>query len=134
MANPITITNIDVGSVVLEHGESGDGLLRNAGGAPVTFLAGTILARHSTSLKYEPYDPAGDDALDAPKAVLTYDVGPVAATSDVAVRVLIAGKVNQNRLKIADGTPITAAHRDALKASAIVPVEVAQLGKLDNPG
>src|SRR5688572_5100985 len=123
VANPITITNIDVGSVVLEHGESGDGLLRNAAGAPATFAAGTILARHSTSLKYEPYDPAGANGLNAPKAVLTYEVGPVAATTDVAVRVLIAGKVNQNRLKIHDATPITAAHLDALKDSTIIPVD-----------
>jgi hypothetical protein len=134
VANPITITNLDVGSVVLEHGESGDGLLRNADAAdPATFAAGTILARHSTSLKFEPYDPAGSDGLNAPKAVLTYEVGPVAAVTDVAVRVLIAGKVNQRRLKIHDATPITAAHLDALRDCGIVPVDVAQLGKLDNP-
>lgn len=128
----ITITNIDLGSVVLADDAWSDGLLRNAGGAPVTFAEGTILARHSTDLKFYPYDPAGANGLNAAKAVLTYPVD-VGATSDAAVRVLIAGQVNQRRLKIHDGTTITAAHLDSLRDCGVVPVDVAQLGKIDNP-
>lgn len=130
----ITITNIDNGSVVLAGDAWQDGLLRNAHATdPATWLEGTILARHSTSLKFEPYDPAGANGLNAAKAVLTYDVGPVAAQTDQGVRVLIAGQVNQGRLRIHDGTTITAAHLDSLRDCGIVPVAVNQLSKIDNP-
>lgn len=130
----ITTTNIDNGSVVLADDAWSDGTLRNADvDDPVTFLEGTILARHSGDLKFYPYDPAGANGLNAAKAVLTYDVGPVAAASDAGVRVLIAGQVNQRRLLIHDGTAITAAHLDSLRDSGVVPVDVKQLAKYDNP-
>jgi hypothetical protein len=130
----ITITNVDVGNVVLEGRAFDDGLLRNSDAAdPQTFPAGTILARNSSTLKFEPYDPAGLTGLNIPVAVLTYDVGPVAAVTDAAVRVLVSGDVNANRLSIFDGTTITAAHLDLLRSFSITPIAVAQLGKIDNP-
>jgi hypothetical protein len=128
------ITNIDAGSVVLEQDACQDATLRNSDADdPATFAAGTILARNSGTLKLEPYDPAGATGLNIPVAVLTYEVGPVAAVTDVGVRVLTAGKVSQRRLVIHGGTTITAAHLDLLRSFAIIPQDVRQLGKYDNP-
>lgn len=130
----ITITNVDTGSCALEITSSQDGVLRNSDADdPQTFLEGTILARNSSTLKFEPYDPAGSTGLNIPVAVLTYPVGPVAAVTDAPVRVMTSGKVNQRRLKIFDGTTITAAHLDLLRSFAIIPVDVQQLGAIDNP-
>lgn len=132
MAN-LTITNNDIGSVVLERVGSADGTLQNADtDDPVTFVEGTILARHSSDGKYYPFDPAGSNGLNAAKAVLTYEV-TVAANSGAAVTVLTAGKVNSRRLVIHGGTTITAAHLDQLRDYSITPIDVKQLGQIDNP-
>lgn len=129
----IAITNIDNGSVVLELWGQTDGLLRNAGGDEDTFVAGTILARHATDGKFYPYDPAEtSEDIEIPKYILTYDV-TIATVTDKAVTVMSAGKVNQNRLVIHDGTTLTAAHLDALMNRPIIPVDVKQLAKIDNP-
>jgi hypothetical protein len=130
----ITITNNDTGSVVLDlWGTLNGKVLRNAAGTEQTFAAGTLLALHATDGKLYPYDPAEtSEDLEVPKYVLTYPV-TLAATSEVAVEVLSAGKVNQSRLVIHDGTPLTAAHIDALLNRPIIPVDVKQLGLIDNP-
>lgn len=131
----IAIENVDTGSVVLETVAAQDGTLRNSDADdPATFAEGTILARNSSTLKLEPYDPAGSTGLNIPIAVLTYEIGPVAAVSDVSARVLTAGKVSARRLKIHDGTTVTAAHLDLLRSFGVIPIDVVQLGKLDNPG
>lgn len=132
MAN-ITITNNDLGSVVLELVSADDATLRNAAAGVESFPEGTILARHSSDGKLYPFDPAGSNGLNVAKAVLTYDVNDVAATTDVAIRAMTAGKVNATRLSIHDGTTITSAHLDQLRDYGIVPVSVKQLAKIDNP-
>lgn len=133
MAN-ITITNNDSGSVALEvWGVLSGKVLRNAAGTPETFAAGTILALHATDGKLYPWDPAEtSEDIEIPKYVLTYEV-VAAATSDNPVQVLSAGKVNQRRLVIHDGTTLTAAHLDALLNRPIIPVDVTQLALVDNP-
>lgn len=133
MAN-ITITNVDTGSVVLELWGALDGkVLRNAADTEQTFAPGTLLALHATDGKLYPFDPdATTEDLEIPKYVLTYPV-TLAATSETPVQVLSAGKVNQRRLVIHDGTAITAAHLDALLNRPIVPVNVEQLALPDNP-
>jgi hypothetical protein len=128
----ITITNIDLGSVVLELEGSTDGTLQNEEEEAATFAAGTILARQATDGKFYPFATAGLDGLAIPKAVLTHEV-TVAAESGVPVQVLTAGKVNRQRLVIHDATPITAAHLDLLRDFSIIPVDVTQLGNIDNP-
>lgn|GEM_PF-6494214 len=72
--------------------------------------------------------------LGAPEYVLTYPV-TVAASSDGAVTVLSAGKVNQRLLKV-HGAPPTAATADQIHAllnRPIIPVDGTQLAKIDNP-
>jgi hypothetical protein len=70
--------------------------------------------------------------VEPPKYVLTYQV-VLAASSTGPVTAMSAGKVNQNRLVIHDGTALTAAHFDALLDRPIVPVDVKQLAQIDNP-
>lgn len=130
MAN-ITITNNDIGSVVLELWGQADNILENAAVTEETFVAGTLLGRHATDGHLYPYDPEGEDGLDAPKYVLTYDV-TIAASSDKPVTVLAAGKVNARRL-VVHGGAVTAADLDALLDRPIIPVDTKQLGQIDNP-
>ena len=130
MAN-ITITNVDTGSVVLEAWATVDGILENTGVAEDTFVAGTLLGRSTADGHLYPYDSEGENGLDAPKYVLTYDV-TLAATSETPVTVLSAGKVNSNRLVVHGGS-VTAADLDALLNRPIIPIAVNQLGQIDNP-
>lgn len=70
----------------------------------------------------------------APKYVLTYPV-TIGASTTGRVSVLTAGKVNSRRLLVhgAPSTAATAADIDALLDRPIVPVDIEQLSKIDNP-
>jgi hypothetical protein len=82
--------------------------------------------------KLVPYNPAtGAGGEQIPVAVLTYAVTK-ASSGDVAIRALVAGEVNKTRLVIDAGTTITNAHLDLLRSIGIVPINVQQLGSLDN--
>lgn len=129
----ITITNNDIGSVVLDLWGAQDGILENVAITEQKFVAGTLLALHATDGHLYPYDPAEtSEDLEVPKFVLTYDV-TIAASSDKPVTVLNAGRVNKNRLVIHDGTTLTAAMLDQLLNRSIIPVDVKQLALIDNP-
>lgn len=81
--------------------------------------------------KLVPYDPAGAGGAQTPSAVLTYEV-VAAGAGDVAVRALIAGRVNADRLVIhadGDGDNITNTILDQLRTYGIVAVPVQQLAK-----
>jgi hypothetical protein len=135
MAN-IDTTNIDVGAVQCDVKENNfrDELITFAGAD--TFVAGTILARDSGSLKLVKYVKGGStNGNGIPKAVVTYDV-VAAGASDVPARVLLAGTVYKHRLVIdADGddSNVDAAVIDELRAVGIVPLESTQLDGYDNP-
>lgn len=132
MAN-ITITNCDLGNVILEGADIRDELLTFAGAA--TVLAGTILARDSVSLLLVPFEKGGSTNENGiPKAVLTYDV-TAAGAGDEAVRVCVGGKVRKERLIIdadGDGSNIDDAVLDQLRDYAIIPIDVQELNILDN--
>jgi hypothetical protein len=82
--------------------------------------------------KLVPYNPAtGAGGEQYPVAVLTYEVTK-ASSGDAPIRALVAGEVNKTRLVIDAGTTITNAHLDALRDIGIVPINVQQLGSLDN--
>lgn len=129
----MTVTNIDLGNVVLCDAEFKDDLLTFAGAA--TVLEGTILARDSVSGKLVPYVIGGSTNENGiPKTVMTYDV-TAAGAGDVAVRSMISGKVRKERLVVnADGddSNITNAILDQLRSYSIVPVSVDELNILDN--
>ena len=80
----MTITNNDLGSVILKDAQFRDGLITFAGAA--TLLEGTILAVDSVSLKFVPFVKGGaTNENGIPKAILTYELtaagaGEVCAT------------------------------------------------------
>ncbi len=132
MAN-ITITNNDLGSVILKDGEFRDDLLTFAGAG--TVVEGTILARDSVSLKLVPYVKGGvTNENGIPKAVLTYDVEATGA-GDVAVRDMVSGSVRAERLVIdadGDASNIDNAVLDELRDYSLVSIDVQELNILDN--
>ena len=79
----LTITNVDLGNVILKDGEFRDDLLTFAGAG--TVVEGTILARDSVSLKLVPFVKGGvTNENGIPKAVLTYDVTAAGAGDEVS--------------------------------------------------
>jgi len=129
----LTITNNDLGGVVLKGGQFRDELITFAGAD--TFVAGTILARDSGTLKLVKFVKGGVTAGNGiPKAILTYDVVATAA-GDVPSRVAVSGEFVKSRLVIdLDGndTNVDAAVIDQLREYGLTPVTVTDLSKLDN--
>ena len=128
-----TITNVDIGSVILEEGKFRDDLLTFAGVA--TILEGTILARDSVSLKLVPFVKGGiTNENGIPKAVLTYEVTSTGA-GDVPVRDMVSGSVRAGRLVIdADGDATNVDNKvlDQLRDFSLVAIDVQELNILDN--
>lgn len=126
MANS-TNTDVDFGSLVLETPVFEDGLF-TAGGAG-TVKKGTILARHSGTLKFIAFVKGGSsNGNGTPVAVLPADLEATGAT-DFPTRALVRGVVNKKRLVIAadgDDSNVDAAVRDQLRSFGIVPVDVDQ--------
>jgi len=98
----MTVTNVDLGSVVLEDGPYRDDTLTFTGAD--TYEAGTILARDSSTGKLIAFVKGGTTNEDGiPKTVLTYDVTADGA-GDKPVRVPQSGVMRKNKLIIdADG-------------------------------
>lgn len=125
------ITNQDIRQIALSASEFEHGPFAGAD----VLAAGTIVARHSTTGKFQIYakgGPTNEDGI--PKGVLTYAV-TAAGAGDVSVSVLIAGVVNQDRLIIdadGDGSNIDGSVVDDLRDFGVNPQPVKQLGLLDN--
>ena len=132
MAN-LTITNVDLGSVILKDGEFRDDLLTFAGAA--TVLEGTILARDSGTLKLVPFVKGGvTNENGIPKAVVTYDV-VAAGAGDESIRDMVSGSVRAERLIIdadGDGSNVDAAVLDQLRDYSLISIDVQELNILDN--
>jgi len=132
MAN-LEIVNVDTGSVILRDAVHSDGLLTFAGAD--TFVAGTIIARDSVSLKYVVFVKGGSTNENGiPKALLTSDIS-AAGAGDVAIRAMITGFLRKERLVIdADGddTNVDATVRDQLRTYGLVALDVQELNILDN--
>lgn len=129
----INIENVDVGSVILQDAQFRDDTLTFAAGG--TVVEGTILARDSVSGALVPFVKGGTTNENGiPKAVVTYDVTATGA-GDVPVRVGVAGSYRKERLVIdADGddSNIDAAVIDQLRDFGLTPIDVKELGILDN--
>jgi len=129
----LTITNVDLGNVILKDGEFRDDLLTFAGAA--TVLEGTILARDSASLKLVPFVKGGvTNENGIPKAVVTYDV-VAAGAGDVSIRDMVSGSVRAERLIInadGDGSNVDAAVLDQLRDYSLISIGVQELNILDN--
>lgn len=128
-----TITNIDVGTVIVENAKFRDELVTFAGAD--TFAEGTILARDSISLKLVLFVKGGvTNENGIPKAILTY---PVVATGagDIKSRIGVSGVYRKDKLIIdADGddSNVDAAVMDQLRSYGLVPLDVNELNIQDN--
>jgi hypothetical protein len=132
MAN-LTITKVDLGSLVLNNAQFRDDLLTFTGAA--TVLAGTILARDSVSLKLVPFvKGSSTNENGIPKSVLTYDV-VATGVGDKSIRDMVSGSVRAERLIIkadGDATNVDAAVLDQLRAYSLISIDVQDLSVLDN--
>ncbi len=129
----LTVTNNDLGSVILRDAQFEDDLLTFGGAG--TEPEGTILARDSVSKKLIPFVKGGSTNEDGiPKAILTFDVTATGA-GDEAIRAAISGEFRKERLIIkADGddSNIDKDVRDDLRAFGMVAVDVEELNIRDN--
>lgn len=131
MAN-LTVTNNDLGSVILKDAQFRDELLVFAGAA--TVVEGTILARVTASGKLTPFVIGGAGGAEIPKAILTYDV-TAAGAGDEAIRAGVSGGYRKERLIVdadGDGSNITDAILDQLRDYGLVSIDVEELATLDN--
>ena len=132
MAN-MTVTNLDLGSVVIEDGDYQDELLTFAGAD--TILEGTILARKTTDDKLTPYVKGGAGGAEIARCTLTNELVATGA-GDLTVRPMTGGKINLNRTVIhadGDATNIDAPVRDQLLQYAGTKIiDVQNLSVLDN--
>lgn len=129
----ITVTNNDIGSVILKDAQFRDGLITFAGAG--TLLEGTILAVDSVSSNFVPFVKGGvTNENGIPKAILTYEVVATGA-GDIPSRLGVAGSYRKERLVIdADGddSNVDQAVIDELRDYGLVPIDVQELNILDN--
>jgi hypothetical protein len=131
MADP-TITNVDVGQIAIAVSDF-EHHVWTAGGAD-ELVAGTIVARLTSTGKWGIYAPAGTLGLEIARGVLTYNAVATGA-GDVPVSVLVRGTVNQDRLIIdadGDGSNVDEAVIDDLNDHGILAKPVLQIAQLDN--
>ena len=128
-----TITNLDIGNVILKNADFNDDLLTFAGAG--TVVSGTILARDSVSLSLVPFVKGGVvNENGIPKSVITYDVVAEGA-GDVSVRDMVSGGLRLPRLIIeadGDGSNVDKKVLDELRDYSLVSIEVQELNILDN--
>ena len=122
----ITITNNDLGGVVLSDASFRDELLDNF--APKTFSEGTILARSASTGNLVPFET--DNDVNTPCAILTYEI--TRDNGPISMRAMIAGKVRKERLVIDDGSTIDNIILDQLREYGLVAIDVQELNFLDN--
>lgn len=129
----ISITNNDLGSVILSEAVHRDDLLTLAGAD--TIAAGTILARDSVSGKLVLFVKGGvTNENGIPKVVLAYEV-VAAGAGDVPIRAGIQGKYIKSRLVIdadGDATNVDNAVMDQLRDYGLISIDVQELNVLDN--
>lgn len=129
----MTVTNNDLGNVILEGAEHRDELLTFAGAG--TVLEGTILARDSVSKKLVPFVKGGAvNENGIPKAIATYPV-TAAGAGDEAIRAAVSGKFRKERLVIdadGDASNVDDVVLDQLRDYGLVSIDVTELNKLDN--
>jgi hypothetical protein len=129
----LTVTNVDLGSVIFKDAEFRPETLTLAGA--LTVKEGTILARDSSTLKLIPFVKGGStNGNGIPKAVLTYAVVSLGA-GDTPIRAMVSGSVRFERLVIiADGNAsnVDAAVLDQLRDFSLTSINVQELAILDN--
>jgi len=131
----LTITNLDLGNVILQEVDSRDESLHFF--VDKTIFAGTILARENVNNHLVPFIKGGTtNGDDIPLAVLSYDVIGVGGINfEIPIRALIAGKVRKERLIIdvdGDASNVDDVVIDQLRDFSIIAIDVQELNILDN--
>lgn len=133
MAN-LTITNVDIGSALLESDGFTDGLF-TFGGAD-TIVDGTIIARNTSNDKLQFYAKAGvSNGNGFPIGIYTGEDLVATGAGDLPMRLNVGGRYRKERLVIdADGDDanIDGSVIDLLVQATIIPINTEQLAKLDN--
>lgn len=131
----MTVTNVDLGGLIIGGDPVYGDEIVNASGA-LTYLAGTILARHSGTGKLIPYVVGGNSNGDGiPKAVLGYEVVFTGAGDKVERPILGNVTLRKDKLVVhADGddSNIDSAVLDLLRDYGFYTQEVEQNAILDN--
>lgn len=131
----VTVTDVDLGSVIVHADAYEHDALVTFGGADV-YVAGTILARDTSTQKFIAYVKGGSsNGNGVPRAILTHELTATLA-GDLAASVLVAGEINQRRLVIdadGDASNVDGNVRDLLRQTGLIAVDVDQLGDDDNP-
>lgn len=96
-----------------------------------TYPAGTVLARNSSTDKWEVYVDAGANGTGIAKSVLQQELITTGA-GDVGYRIMEKGRVDQNKLSIFGGGGVTEAMIDSLRDYGILCEPVEETGRLDN--
>ena len=129
----MTVTNNDLGGIVLFDPDYRDELLTCAGAG--TVVAGTILARDSVSGNLVPFVKGGvANENGIPKCMTTVDV-VTAGAGNVPLRALVGGKVRKDKLIInadGNGTNVDNAVIDQLRDFGILAEDSQDLSMLDN--
>jgi len=129
----ITIENVNIGSVILADPDFRDDVVTFAGTG--VFLAGTILARDSSTGKFVPFVKGGTtNGNGVPKAILTYEIGRTGA-GDLPLRAGVSGKYRKELLVInadGDASNVDAVVMDQLRDYALIPIDVTELNILGN--
>lgn len=132
MAN-LNITNLDIGSVIVEGAKFRDDIITFAGAA--TYSAGTILARSTASGKLIAYVKGGGvDGNGVPVAILTYDVTATGA-GDISSRAGVSGVYRKEKLIIladGDASNVDNVVMDLLRDYSLIPLDVNEINILDN--
>lgn len=128
----LTITNVNTSDLVIGSAQYEDGLLKFT--APGTVLAGTILARSSSTGQFVPFVKGAIDDTGIPKAVVDVDI-TATAIGDVSIRALISGNVRKDKLIIdadGDGSNIDENIIDQLRDYTIIAHDVDEQLIYDN--
>jgi hypothetical protein len=91
----------------------------------IQFVSGLALAKLGLSVETVNANENG-----IPKAVLTYELA--GANGDNVIRALVGGEVRDSKLVINDGTSLTDPIRDLLRNYGIMPIDIKEIGELDN--
>ena len=95
------------------------------GTSELDFISGTALAKLGLSVETITAQDNG-----TPVTVLPYEL--VGSSGDNVVRKVSSGPVRSNKLSCADGSTVTETIRDQLRHYGVIPVNVNEMGELDN--
>jgi len=133
-AGGMTVTNEDVGSpklfgTVMDTRETFLGLA-----VDTTYPAGTLLGRVTASGKLSPAVVGAGDGTAIPVAVLPEDTLTANPVVDIPIQAVVGGQVNLDRLIFAPALVgvLTPAQKDLIRDFGIIPLNVTELGQLDN--